>query len=136
MLIIGKTLITILTRELCGLYCQGSDRRLSSAQRRDVRRTITAAAFIAIGLAASVIAANVKGVVMDEKCSGMPDMKSNVDCIQKCIKAGSPAVLVTAGGKGSCYKIADQDKILASAGRNVTANGKLAEDTIAIASVK
>ena len=97
-------------------------------------RTITAVALMTMGLAASSMAANFKGVVMDEKCSGMPDMKSNVDCIRKCIKDGSPAVLVTADGK--IYNIANQDKVLASAGKNVTVNGKLAGDTITVASVK
>jgi len=93
-----------------------------------------ALALMTIGLAASLMAEDFKGVVMDQKCSAMPDMKTNVECIQKCIKGGSPAVLVTADGK--VYKIANQDKILASAGKDVTVDGKLAGDTITVASVK
>ena len=87
-----------------------------------------------MGLTLSRMAENFNGVVMDEKCSSMPDMKSNVECIQKCLKGGSPAVLVTADGK--VYKIANQDKILANAGKNVTVDGKLEGDTITVASVK
>jgi hypothetical protein len=97
-------------------------------------KTITTVALMAMGLAASLMAENFKGVVMDEKCSGMSAMKTNVECIQKCIKDGSPAVLVTADGK--VYKIANQDKILASAGKNVTVDGKLEGDTITVASIK
>lgn len=97
-------------------------------------RTVIIAASLAMGLAASVMAATFNGVVMDEKCSGMPEMKSNVECIQKCIKGGSPAVLVTADGK--VYKIANQDKILASAGKTVTVDGKLSGDTITVARIK
>jgi hypothetical protein len=97
-------------------------------------KTITTVALIGIGLAASLMAKNFTGVVMDEKCSGISAMKSNVECIQKCIKDGSPAVLVTAEGK--VYKIANQDKILASAGKNVTVAGKLDGDTITVAGIK
>ena len=71
---------------------------------------------------------------MDEKCSGIPAMRSNIACIHKCINGGSPAVLVTADGK--VYKIANQDKILASAGKNVTVDGKLAGDTITVENIK
>jgi hypothetical protein len=97
-------------------------------------KTLTAVALMSMGLAASLMAENFKGVVMDEKCSGNADMRSDVACIQKCIKGGSAAVLVTPEGK--VYKIANQDKILASAGKNVTVNGKLEGETITVASVK
>ena len=97
-------------------------------------KTITAVALMAMGVAASLMAENFKGVVMDEKCSGNAAMKSDVECIQKCIKGGSPAVLVTTDGK--VYKIANQDKVLASAGKNVTVDGKLDGDTITVTSIK
>jgi hypothetical protein len=93
-----------------------------------------ALALMMMGIAGSLMAEDFKGVVMDQKCSGMPEMKNDAQCIQKCIKGGSPAVLVTADGK--VYKIANQDKILASAGKDVTVDGKLAGDTITVASVK
>ncbi len=97
-------------------------------------KTITAAVLITMGLAASGMAAEFKGFVEDEKCSTMPAMKGDADCAQKCIKGGSPAVLVTPEGK--IYKISNQDKIVASAGQNVTVTGKLKGDTLTIASVK
>ena len=97
-------------------------------------KTITTVALMGIGLAASLMAENFKGVVMDEKCSGIAAMKTNVECIQKCIRDGSAAVLVTADGK--VYKIANQDKIVAHAGESVTVTGSLKDDTITVASVK
>ena len=97
-------------------------------------KAIIAVSLMTMGLAVSLVAENFNGVVMDEKCSGISSMKTNVECIQKCIKGGSPAVLVTAEGK--VYKIANQDKILASAGKNVTVDGKLEGDTITVATVK
>jgi hypothetical protein len=96
-------------------------------------KAITAVALMTMGLAVSLMAETFAGVVMDQKCSGNASMKSNTDCIQKCIKEGSPAVLVTADGK--VYKIANQDKILASAGKNVSVDGKLDKDTITVATV-
>jgi hypothetical protein len=97
-------------------------------------KTITAVALMTMGLAAGAMAAEFKGFVEDTKCSTMPAMKGDADCAQKCIKGGSPAVLVTPDGK--IYKISNQDKIVASAGLNVTVTGKLAGDTLTIDSVK
>ena len=97
-------------------------------------KTITAVALMTMGFAASGLAAEYKGFVEDQKCSTMPEMKGNAECAQKCIKGGSPAVLVTEAGK--VYKISNQDKILASAGQNVTVTGKLKGDTLTIDEVK
>ena len=97
-------------------------------------KTITAVAFITMGLAATGMAAEFKGFVEDTACSTKPEMKGDAACAQKCIKGGSPAVLVTESGK--VYKIANQDKIVASAGMNVTVMGKLKGDTLTVDSVK
>lgn len=97
-------------------------------------KTIAALALMTIGFTASVMAAEYKGFVEDQKCSTNPEMKGDAACAQKCIKGGSPAVLVTEDGK--VYKIANQNKIVASAGLNVTVTGKLKGDTLTIDSVK
>jgi protein-disulfide isomerase-like protein with CxxC motif len=97
-------------------------------------KKISAVALLNMGLAAVGMAAEFKGFVEDTKCSTNPEMKGDAACAQKCIKGGSPAVLVTEDGK--IYKIANQDKIVASAGLNVTVTGKLKGDTLTIASVK
>jgi hypothetical protein len=96
-------------------------------------KKISAVALMTMGLATIGMAADFKGFVEDTKCSTNPAMKGDADCAQKCIKGGSPAVLVTPEGK--IYKIANQDKIVASAGQNVTVTGKLKGDTITVDSV-
>jgi len=97
-------------------------------------KKISAVALMTMGLATIGMAADFKGFVEDTKCSTNPAMKGDADCAQKCIKGGSPAVLVTPEGK--IYKISNQDKIVASAGQNVTVTGKLKGDTITVDSVQ
>ena len=60
--------------------------------------------------------------------------RENAACAEKCIKGGSPAVLVT--DDGTVYKIADQDKVVAHAGHKVTITGTMDGDTIKVDSVK
>ncbi len=97
-------------------------------------KTIAALSLMMIGFAASVMAAEFKGFVMDEKCSTVPAMKGDKECALKCVKGGSPAVLVTDAGK--VYKIANQAKVMDSVGQTVTLNAKLKGDTLTVASVK
>lgn len=87
-----------------------------------------------LGLAASGMAAQFKGFVEDQTCAGKPEMKNDSECAQKCIKGGSPAVLVTEDG--TIYKLSDQAKSVPFAGKNVTVTGTLKGDTIAVESVK
>ena len=89
---------------------------------------------LAAGFSTSVMAAEFKGYIIDEKCSKVASMKGDVDCANKCIKAGSPAVLLTDAGK--VYKIANQEKVVAMAGKQVTINGKESADTISVDSIK
>jgi hypothetical protein len=86
------------------------------------------------GLSISAMAADVSGYIIDEMCSKMPAMKGDVACATKCIKGGSPAVLVTDDGK--IYKIADQDKVIPQAGKKVTITGKVDGDTIHVDKIK
>ena len=97
-------------------------------------KTITAVALMTLGLAASGMAAEFTGFVMDTTCSTKPEMRGDAACAQKCIKGGSPAVLVTPDGK--IYKVTNQDKIVASAGQNVTVTGKLKGDMLTVDTVK
>ena len=86
------------------------------------------------GFAGSIMAAEYKGYIIDEKCSKVASMKGDVDCANKCIKAGSPAVLLSDNGK--VYKIANQDKVAAMAGKEVTIDGKASGDTITVDKIK
>jgi hypothetical protein len=97
-------------------------------------KTFTVAAALALVLAASGTAAQFKGFVEDEQCSKLPEMKNDTNCAQKCIKLGSPAVLVTDGGQ--VYRIANQAAIVRHAGQKVAVEGTLKGDTITVASVK
>jgi hypothetical protein len=96
-------------------------------------KTATALTAMLFGLAATSLAADFKGFVQDEACSTKPAMKGNAACAEKCIKGGDKAVLVTPDGK--VYKIAEQDKITAHAGHNVTITGNLKGDTISVEKV-
>jgi hypothetical protein len=95
-------------------------------------------AFVLLGLTAglsiSAMAADVTGYIIDEMCSKVPAMKGDVACANKCIKGGSPAVLVT--DDGTIYKIADQAKVIPQAGKKVTLTGKLDGDTIHVDKIK
>ena len=93
-----------------------------------------AALALASGLAATGMAAEFKGFVEDTACSSKPGMKDNAQCAARCIKGGSPAVLVSEDGK--IYKIANQDKIVTHAGEKVTVTGDLKDDTITVSDVK
>jgi len=97
-------------------------------------KKLTAVAALAFGLAASGMAAEFKGFVEDTNCAGKPDMKGDAECAQKCIKGGSPAVLVMPDGK--IYKVDKQDLVAKHAGMNVTVKGTLKGDTIAVDSVQ
>lgn len=97
-------------------------------------KTFAAVAAMALSLAASGLAAEFKGFVQDQSCATKPAMKGNSECSVSCIKRGDPAVLV--GEDGTIYKIANQDKIVAQAGKNVTVTGSVKGDTITVESVK
>ena len=96
-------------------------------------KKFTAVTLLAMGLAASGMASEFKGFVEDTKCSTNPAMKDDAECAQKCIKGGSPAVLV--GEDGKIYKIANQAKIVDHAGQKVVVQASLKGDTLTIDSV-
>jgi hypothetical protein len=89
---------------------------------------------LGLGFTYSAIAADVTGYVIDQKCSSKAEMRGDPDCANKCIKAGSPAVLVTDDGK--IYKFTDQAKVVPHAGQKVTVSGKMTGDTIAVDTIK
>ena len=87
---------------------------------------------VALGAVFSLgaMAANFNGYIIDQSCASKPAMKGNVACATRCIKGGSPAVLVTDDGK--IYKLSDQAKVADLAGKKVTVTGKLTDDTITV----
>ena len=97
------------------------------------------AAVFTLGTAAfatTVTDGHLTGYIDDAMCAGgktpMCTEATRVNCAAKCIKGGSAAVLV-AGGK--VYKIANQKSVLKYAGKNVTVDGKITDDTIEVTKV-
>lgn len=94
-----------------------------------MKKSLTLAA-LAATFSFGLMAKDFNGYIIDESCSTKPAMKGNVQCAQRCIKGGSPAVLLTDDGK--VYKIADQAKVTDFAGKKVTISGKMSGDTISV----
>jgi Protein of unknown function (DUF5818) len=84
--------------------------------------------------AAGALAADYNGYIIDEACATKSAMKGNEACARKCIKGGSPAVLLTADAK--VYKLDAQDKVSEHAGHKVIVTGALTGDTIKVESLK
>jgi hypothetical protein len=91
-------------------------------------------ALLALGSALAAAGADFSGYIIDQKCSSKPDMKGNEACARKCIKDGSPAVLLSADNK--VYKLDDQAKVAEHAGHKVIVTGKADGDTIKVDSIK
>jgi len=79
---------------------------------------------------------HLKGYIDDSMCAGsktpMCTPATRVNCANKCIKGGAKAVLVV-GDK--VYKISNQKAVLKYAGKNVTVDGKVTDDTIEVTKV-
>ena len=80
------------------------------------------------------LAADFTGYIIDESCASKPAMKGNEACARKCIKGGSPAVLLTEDAK--VYKLDDQTKAIEHAGHKVKISGNLDGDTIKVETIK
>ncbi|MFB9841302.1 hypothetical protein [Mucilaginibacter ginsenosidivorans] len=79
---------------------------------------------------------HLKGYIDDSHCAGsktpMCTPATRVHCAQECIKGGASAVLVV-GDK--IYKIANQKAVLKYAGKNVTVDGTVTDDTIQVTKI-
>ena len=80
--------------------------------------------------AASAMAADVTGYIIDKSCSGKKEMMGDEACAKRCIGRVSPAVLATEDG--TVYNISNQDKAVPMAGKKVTVTGKVDGDTITV----
>ena len=85
-------------------------------------------------LALGAAGAEFSGYIIDQDCSSKADMKGNEACARKCIKGGSPAVLLSADNK--VYKLDDQTKAVEHAGHKVKVTGSLNGDTIKMESIR
>jgi hypothetical protein len=85
---------------------------------------------------AGAFAQSFTGVVSDAMCAKNPAKASSpahAACAQKCIKMGSPAVLIV-GSK--VYNVSNPDKLDPFAGKTVTVDGTLTNGTLTVKSVK
>lgn len=85
---------------------------------------------------ASAFAQSFKGVVSDAMCAKNPAKASSAEhaaCAQKCIKMGSPAVLIVGS---TVYKVSNPDKLDPFAGKTVIVDGTLHDGTLTVKSVK
>jgi len=85
------------------------------------------------GLSTVTRAADFLGYIIDESCASKPAMKGNEACARKCIRGGSPAVLLSEGDK--VYKLDDPAKAVEHAGHKVKVVGTLTGDTIKVESI-
>jgi hypothetical protein len=90
---------------------------------------------LSAGVSVCAMASDWNGYVVDQTCASKEPMWSNSECVARCVRRGSPVVLVTADG--TVYKIANQDKVKSeSYGKKVTVTGTMEGDTITVENVK
>jgi hypothetical protein len=79
---------------------------------------------------------HLKGYIDDSMCAAsktnMGMVGDRVKCVNKCLKSGASAVLVV-GDK--VYKISNQKAVLKYAGKNVSVDGKITDDTIEVTKI-
>lgn len=77
---------------------------------------------------------HLKGYIGDSHCNAkdMGGLDARVACVKKCMKEGASAVLVV-GDK--VYKISNQKAVSKYAGKNVSVDGKVTNDSIEITKV-
>ncbi|MBS1527012.1 MAG: hypothetical protein JST19_15260 [Bacteroidetes bacterium] len=80
---------------------------------------------------------HLKGYISDSHCAAskmdMGGPSARVACVKKCIKGGAEAVLVV-GDK--VYKISNQKAVTKYAGKNVSVDGNVTDDSIEVTSIK
>jgi len=80
--------------------------------------------------AASAMAADWTGYIIDKSCSTKKEMWGDEACAKRCMGRGDPAVLVT--DDGTVYTVANQEKVKDSAGKKVTVTGTINGNTITV----
>lgn len=100
-----------------------------------MRHTLLALTALSLTFSANAFAETLKGTISDSMCSAKHVNATAADmaCAQKCVKGGSPAVLVV-GDK--IYKIDNQSAVEGHVGHKVTVTGTLTGDSIHIEDVK
>ena len=95
------------------------------------RKTLLTSALFLTLSASTAFAEDWKGTISDSMCGAkhVKATKEDMACAQKCVKGGSPAVLVV-GTK--VYNIENQDAVKDHIGHKVSITGTMTGDTIHI----
>ena len=98
-------------------------------------KKILALSFAFLTLSSTAFAETWKGTISDSMCAAKHKnaTKADMECAQKCVKGGSPAVFVAADGK--VYKIDNQDAVKDHVGHKVSVTGTMTGDTMHIDTV-
>jgi len=83
----------------------------------------------------SAFAADYTGTISDSAC-GAKHSGSSAACIQKCIRGGAEAVLVTSDRNVLKIAATSNDKIMPFLGKRVTVSGSVSNGALTIESVK
>ena len=98
-------------------------------------KKILATAALFLTFSASAFAETWSGTISDSMCAAKHEKatKEDMECAQKCVKGGSPAVFVS---DGKVYKIDNQASVKDHIGHKVTITGTMTGDSIHIDDVK
>lgn len=100
-------------------------------------KKLAALSALALALTAgSAFAESFTGVVSDAMCAKNPAKASSpahAACAEKCIKGGSPAVLIVGE---TVYQVSNPDTLNAFAGKKVKVDGTLTNGVLTVKSVK
>jgi len=102
-----------------------------------VKKVMTVLAFAALS-SMTALAAEWTGTISDAMC-GMKHAdasKESIECVQKCVKGGQPAVFVTSDNKILKIDPASMKQVTPHLGHKVTVTGKVDGDTLKIDSIK
>jgi hypothetical protein len=102
-----------------------------------MKKVFAVAAFGALS-SLSAFAGEWTGVIVDANCGAKhaDASEASAACAERCIKRGTPPVLVTADNKIVKIAADSKDKAVPFAGKKVTVTGKMEGDTLEIESIK
>ena len=100
-----------------------------------MRQKLLALTVLSLAFSANAFAESLQGTISDAMCGAKHVKATAADmaCAQKCVKGGSPAVLVV-GDK--IYKIDNQNAVEGHVGHKVTVTGTVTGDSIHVEDVK
>ena len=102
-----------------------------------MKKVFTVLAFAALS-SMTAMAAEWTGTISDAMC-GMKHAdasKDSIECVQKCVKGGQPAVFITSDNKILKIDASSMKTVTPHLGHKVSVTGKVDGDTLKIDSIK